>query len=64
VSLEVYDVAGRLVSTLVDGELDAGRHQAKWDGTNNDGKRIPAGIYFSRLDSGGKRATEKVILVK
>jgi hypothetical protein len=64
VCLEVYDVNGRLVSTLVDGEMDAGRHQADWDGTNTAGQAIPAGIYFSRLEAGGKRATEKVILVK
>jgi hypothetical protein len=64
VRLEVFDVNGRFVARLVDWELDAGHHRAEWDGTNSNGRTIPAGIYFSRLESGGKQATVKMILAK
>jgi len=48
--LDVYDVAGRRVRTLADGELAAGRHDLAWDGRDDGGRRVAAGSYRYRLE--------------
>lgn len=47
--LLVYGIDGRLVRVLVDGELPAGRHAFRWDGTDDDGHRLASGVYLTRL---------------
>ncbi|MBD3367634.1 MAG: T9SS type A sorting domain-containing protein [Candidatus Eisenbacteria bacterium] len=64
VELEVYNVAGRLVRTLVDGELEAGPHRVIWDGTDGNGKSCSSGIYFTRLTAGRETKTGKMTLLK
>lgn len=60
VSLNVYDIAGRLVKTLIDGrEMEAGCHSLDFKT-----KELPSGIYFIKLKVGGLRVTRKIILVK
>ncbi|MEZ5066614.1 MAG: FlgD immunoglobulin-like domain containing protein [bacterium] len=46
VSVRVYDVSGRLVSTIVDGELPPGRHAITWAQDTNSGRPVASGIYF------------------
>ena len=53
VRLAVYDVAGRLVRTLVDGDLSPGTHEAVWDGRDLSGRAMASGSYLSRLEAGG-----------
>lgn len=48
-TLAVYGVDGRLVRTLVDGELPAGPHAATWDGAGEDGRNVASGTYLYRL---------------
>ncbi|MBM4119035.1 hypothetical protein FJ251_15135, partial [bacterium] len=62
--LEVYDLAGRRVRTLVDGPLPAAQHEAIWDGADAAGRRLASGVYFVRLVAGDYRASEKLVLVK
>ncbi len=51
----VYDVAGRLFHTIVEGHLDRGRHRAVWDGRDKAGRRAPSGTYIVSLETlGGK----------
>lgn len=64
VRVAVYDTRGASVSTLVDGELPVGRHQASWDGTDTEGRRLAAGLYFVSLANGGKRWTKEVVLLR
>ncbi|MGD8395436.1 MAG: FlgD immunoglobulin-like domain containing protein [Candidatus Eiseniibacteriota bacterium] len=64
VRLAVYDIDGRLVRRLVDGERDAGPHTARWDGVDRDGRPVSSGIYFSRLEADGRVLTRKMLLVK
>lgn len=64
VSLSVYDVRGRLVSRLLDGEQPAGRHAAVWNGAAAGGDRVPAGVYFLRLEANGAAATKKIVLLR
>ncbi|MFH1502191.1 MAG: M14 family zinc carboxypeptidase, partial [Candidatus Eisenbacteria bacterium] len=55
VSLRVYDVAGRLVKTLVDTELESGgRHEVEWDGRDESGAPVAAGVYFARALAQGR----------
>ncbi|MBM2841390.1 MAG: Por secretion system C-terminal sorting protein [Bacteroidetes bacterium] len=55
VTLNVYDLLGRRVTTLVDGEQSAGYHSVEWNGTNSSGNKISSGVYFYRIEarSGG-----------
>ncbi|MFQ5599850.1 MAG: putative glycoside hydrolase [Candidatus Krumholzibacteriia bacterium] len=60
----VYDVAGRLVRTLVDRQLPAGSHRARWDGSDWRGRRMGSGIYLYRLTAPGFTRTRKMVLVR
>ncbi|MBD3348177.1 MAG: T9SS type A sorting domain-containing protein [Candidatus Eisenbacteria bacterium] len=64
VKLSVYDVVGREVAVLRDETQAAGEHEARWDGTNENGQDLAAGMYFVRLDAGGDTRTSKVTLVR
>ncbi len=59
VRLQVFDVRGRLVRTLVDGPRAAGQHTVPFDGTS-----LASGTYFYRLDAGGEVVTRTMTLVK
>ena len=48
-ALRIYDLSGRLVRTLVDGEQGAGLHTVVWDGRDSSGKKVAGGVYFYRL---------------
>ena len=53
VTIRVYDVAGRVVRALVDGEAEPGEHKAVWDGTTDAGQRAASGVYFVRMEGSG-----------
>jgi len=61
VSLRVFDLAGRQVRTLVNEKMDEGPHSATWDGRNEGGSQVPAGIYLVQLRGPGFRASQKVV---
>ena len=63
VSLRVFDVTGRMVRSLVEGMAPAGPHQVAWDGRGGHGHRLPAGVYFYRLDAGAWRSQRKLVLL-
>jgi uncharacterized repeat protein (TIGR01451 family) len=63
VTLAVYDVSGRRVRTLARGFTPAGEHAVAWDGSDEGGERVGAGIYFARLQSAGFRETRKLTLL-
>jgi len=62
--IEVYDVAGRLVSVLVDEELEAGEHNVEWNGTDSRGSDVASGTYFVRMLTGGSVAERKMVLMR
>ena len=64
VLLEVFDLAGRKVATLVDGPGGAGIHDVVWRGTDDGGNGVASGVYFARLTVGDERDVAKVVLVK
>jgi hypothetical protein len=63
-ALAVYSLTGQRVRTLVSGPLSAGAHSVVWDGRDDAGRTVSSGVYLSRLKSGGKAATEKMLLMK
>jgi hypothetical protein len=61
VTLEVFDVTGRKVATLLRAErLGAGIHRAEWDGGSDDGRAATPGVYFARLAAGAETRTTKI----
>lgn len=64
VRVGVYDVAGRLVRSLVDEDLPAGVHAATWDGRDVHGAPVASGIYFIRLDTGSATLVRKAVLAR
>lgn len=64
VSLNVYDITGQLVKTLVHATVDAGIHQVIWNGSDERGNRVASGIYFYRLEAEGHTLTRKLIMMR
>lgn len=62
--VRVYDVRGRVVRTLQEGTLRAGRHVLIWDGTDSRGSEVGAGIYFYQILVGSERYTQKFARVR
>jgi FlgD Ig-like domain len=64
VQLAVFDLAGRLVTVLVEADLDQGAHDAAWDGRDASGRKVGSGSYLARLRFGGKVETVRMALVQ
>lgn len=64
VRLAVCDVRGREVAELVAGELAAGAHTCRWDGTDHAGRLVPSGTYVARLVTETGKQTQKLSLVR
>ncbi|MBW6513585.1 MAG: S8 family serine peptidase [Candidatus Syntrophosphaera sp.] len=64
VSIEVFNQKGQLVRTLLNTNLPAGRHQAEWNGTDDNGSPVSSGVYFYRMKSGKFSSTRKMVLMK
>lgn len=65
VSLHIYDVTGREVRTLASHRvMEAGSHQLDWDGRNDAGSRIEAGLYFCRIDVGAQSETRRIVFAR
>jgi subtilisin family serine protease len=63
-SLNIYNIRGQLVKTLIEDELLPGRYEVTWDGTDEDGKRVASGVYLYRLKTKTSQTTRKMILLK
>jgi hypothetical protein len=64
VKLEVFNVLGQKVKTLVNNKLNIGQYEIKWDGKNESGNLLGSGIYFYRLKAGDYIKTRKMIFLK
>ncbi len=64
VSLVVYDASGQRVKTLINKNVGAGEQKIFWDGRDEKGDSVPAGVYFVRITAGDYKKTEKVVLIK
>ena len=63
-SLQVYDISGRLVRTLVDGPVAAGEQAISWNGKDDQGNTLGSGVYFYRLQAGRQVESRRLILVR
>jgi len=62
VILKVYSSTGRLIKILAEGRFDRGRHEVQWNGDEDGGNRLPAGIYTVVFQAGGEREAKVLIL--
>jgi len=62
VSLQIFDINGRIVVNLINGIPNS--NKVVWHGKNDKGQSMPAGVYFARLESGSTVLTQKMILLK
>jgi hypothetical protein len=63
VRVSIVDVQGRRVSVPFQGRLDQGAHTVEWRGRLDSGKQIAPGIYFARLEAGGRIASTRLVLL-
>lgn len=61
VTLALYDAQGRLVRTLAHGARPAGAHALAWDGRDESGRAVPAGLYFARLSCDGRTLSRRLL---
>jgi hypothetical protein len=64
VSLNIYDVSGRLVKILVQEDKDVGVYSIQWNGCDNNNQQLAPGVYFTKLASGDFVSVKKLILMK
>jgi hypothetical protein len=64
ISIKIYDLSGRLITTLLDDLVEPGVHSQRWDGKDVRGREVPAGIYFCRLDALNKSESRKLVLLR
>jgi flagellar hook assembly protein FlgD len=62
--LSVYNAAGTLVNTLVNGPGAAGEHAVVFDGCDSKGKLLPNGIYFIRLRAGARETNQRITMIR
>ncbi len=64
-SLRIYDLSGRLIRNLLNGqELSAGVHESTWQGKNDAGQAVPSGVYLYRLEAGNHGQSRRLMLLK
>jgi hypothetical protein len=64
VTLRIFDVEGSLVRTLVDGWREPGVHSEVWNGSGDNGQKLPSGVYFYALEADGRKETRKTVLLR
>jgi hypothetical protein len=64
VQITIYDAAGRIVRSLVNGEMPAGSHVAEWDGRDDAGRAAGSGIYFYAMRAGAYQSQRRMTLLK
>jgi len=63
-TLEIYNILGQKVKTLVSDVMDKGTHNVVWNGKDNSGRNVASGVYFYRMKSGSYTSTKKMIMMK
>jgi len=64
VRLDIFNVLGQRVTTLVDDALSPGRYEIVWDATNKSGSRVATGLYLYRLKVGNESQAKKMLFLK
>ncbi len=61
-AIEIFDSAGRLVRRIEAGTHLAGRYSVTWDGRDDAGRTVPAGLYLTRVEAGGAVMGARVVI--
>ncbi|MCP4229062.1 MAG: T9SS type A sorting domain-containing protein, partial [bacterium] len=64
VTISIFDVLGRHVTTIIEHQLDEGEADIRWDGRDARGRKVPSGVYFYRLEAAGLTSTRKLVLMR
>lgn len=64
ISLLIYDITGRLVTTLVNTNMNPGNYSINWNGRNEGNQQVSAGVYFYQLKTAGYTKTNKILLTQ
>ncbi|MCD6594445.1 T9SS type A sorting domain-containing protein [bacterium] len=64
VKLEVFNMLGQRISSLIDGDIAAGTHSVRWNGKDSNDKDAATGVYFYKLTTDGQTLTRKMILLR
>ncbi len=64
VSVDIYNLKGQKVKSLLNETQEAGQYKIIWQGDNEDGKQVSSGNYFYKVKSGGKEIVKKMLLMK
>ncbi len=64
VVLEIYDITGRRVNTLMNDNLSTGTYTVSWDATNQSGQTVSSGVYIYRLQAGSFVETKRMVFIK
>jgi len=64
VTVDIFNVLGQKVATIVDGTMSAGSHIVTWNARNANGEMMPSGVYFYRLSTPDFSAVKKMLLMK
>ncbi|MBI4722082.1 MAG: T9SS type A sorting domain-containing protein [Candidatus Stahlbacteria bacterium] len=64
ISVKVYNIAGKFVKVLVDGQQKAGYHTVRWNGKDMSGRKVSSGIYFYQLEANSFKYTKGLILLR
>ena len=64
VTMMIYDMLGRKVTTLKNEEQDLGFYQVQWKGTNDYGRKVSSGVYFYAIQMGDFKQVKKMVLLK
>jgi hypothetical protein len=63
-AIKVYGLTGQVVRTLISGNIPPGNHRVSWDGRDDQGTRVPSGVYFYRLEADNFARTQKVVIAR
>jgi hypothetical protein len=64
VIINIYDINGSLISTLLNSKQNTGVHEVSWNGVNNDGMPVVSGVYLYKVQSGNSSKISKMILLR
>jgi flagellar hook assembly protein FlgD len=64
VNIEIYNIKGQRVKTLVSEDMEAGNHSLVWNGRDNNNNPVSSGVYFYKMVTGKYTSTKKMILMK
>lgn len=64
VSVDIFNISGQHITSLLDADLGAGIHEVRWDGTAHNGGNVPEGLYFYRIQTGNGSVTGKMMRMR